>query len=418
MIRRLLLYSHDSYGLGHFRRNLSIAEFILGQSPAVSVLAVTGSPRSHSFRLPAKFDYVKLPAATKNQEGAYRSRDLDLELAELIDLRARILLDCATAFKPDLVLVDHAPFGLGGELLPMMERMRGKTKFVFGMRDIIDDPDRVRRLWASQGVVAHLKRSFDAILYYGDRRIFDPVKAYGLPAEISRRMVEVGYVTRNAPPPHLHEMQRWRGRDGRRLVVVTVGGGGDGNRILSTYLRSLRAAGPNVGFDSLIVTGPLMSPAKKAKIESLAAGCTDVQVAEFIPDLHAIYGMADLVVCMGGYNTLAEVLASRARALVIPRIAPRLEQLVRACSLADQGLVDLLHPRDMGGSQLLARVQTILERNKMAGHRLVPRLQGAQRTWESLQALHDGGSPGLLAATCSSAMPDGAPASWSMAEGT
>ena len=51
---RLLLYSHDSYGLGHFRRNLSIAEAVAADMPNVSTLLLTGSPRSHSFPLPPR----------------------------------------------------------------------------------------------------------------------------------------------------------------------------------------------------------------------------------------------------------------------------------------------------------------------------------------------------------------------------
>ncbi|HKB16938.1 MAG TPA: hypothetical protein VKF62_12805, partial [Planctomycetota bacterium] len=66
---RVLLYSHDTYGLGHFRRSLLLARAIAREIPEASILCATGSPRSHSFPLPPRFDYLKLPSITKDPEG-------------------------------------------------------------------------------------------------------------------------------------------------------------------------------------------------------------------------------------------------------------------------------------------------------------------------------------------------------------
>lgn len=51
---------------------------------------------------------------------------------------------------------------------------------------------------------------------------------------------------------------------------------------------------------------------------------------------------ADLVVCMGGYNTICEVLTQHTPALIIPRETPRKEQLIRATRLKEQGLLDFI----------------------------------------------------------------------------
>jgi len=47
---------------------------------------------------------------------------------------------------------------------------------------------------------------------------------------------------------------------------------------------------------------------------------------------------------MAGYNSVCELLAARSRALLVPRVRPREEQLIRAERLAERGLVDCLHP--------------------------------------------------------------------------
>ena len=50
------------------------------------------------------------------------------------------------------------------------------------------------------------------------------------------------------------------------------------------------------------------------------------------------------VVTMGGYNTISEVLQTGVPALVIPRVRPSEEQLIRASELVALGLADMLHP--------------------------------------------------------------------------
>jgi len=57
---------------------------------------------------------------------------------------------------------------------------------------------------------------------------------------------------------------------------------------------------------------------------------------------------------MGGYNSVCEVLAAGKRALVVPRVKPRLEQFIRAQSLQRMGLLDVLHPDDLS-PQAIAR---------------------------------------------------------------
>ncbi|MEN3329967.1 MAG: hypothetical protein V7638_4774, partial [Acidobacteriota bacterium] len=58
---RILLYSHDTFGLGNIRRTLLLAQEVIEQYPKAAVLLVTGSQMIHSFRIPEGVDYIKLP---------------------------------------------------------------------------------------------------------------------------------------------------------------------------------------------------------------------------------------------------------------------------------------------------------------------------------------------------------------------
>ena len=64
-MRRLLVYSHDTFGLGNIRRMLAICEHLVEADVALSILLVTGSPVIHNLRLPARLDYIKLPCLTR-----------------------------------------------------------------------------------------------------------------------------------------------------------------------------------------------------------------------------------------------------------------------------------------------------------------------------------------------------------------
>jgi len=47
---------------------------------------------------------------------------------------------------------------------------------------------------------------------------------------------------------------------------------------------------------------------------------------------------------MGGHNTVCELLSFEKSALVVPRVSPRTEQLIRAQRLHRMGLVGMCHP--------------------------------------------------------------------------
>ena len=61
------------------------------------------------------------------------------------------------------------------------------------------------------------------------------------------------------------------------------------------------------------------------------------------------------VVAMGGYNTFCEILSLDKRALIIPRVRPREEQLIRARRAAHLGLVDMLMPDQADDPAVMAR---------------------------------------------------------------
>lgn len=358
---RILLYSHDTYGLGHLRRTLAIAHELARQMPDASQLLITGSMVAGAFSLPPKLDLIKLPALSKHSDGRYKARALRLSLSQIIGWRQQMILQAVEQFAPDLVLVDKTPAGVQGELLPALRHLktwRPRTRLVLGMRDIEDDPPTTCAEWNANDTRNLHENVYDRILLYGQRAVFDPVREYRMSARAAAKLVECGYVAQpNITRPRA-VVRRELDATERGLVVVTTGGGGDGFQLCKTYLNARRLHPALHAAHSLVVTGPLMPPRKREELRALRD--ERVTLVEFTPDLVSYLAAADLVVSMAGYNTVCETLALGERALLVPRTRPRAEQRLRAERLAARGMAHLLLPDALSPENLATAVARAL----------------------------------------------------------
>ena len=62
---RVLMYSHDTFGLGHLRRCRAIAHAIVERFKGVSVLIISGSQIAGAYDYRARVDFVKIPSVIK-----------------------------------------------------------------------------------------------------------------------------------------------------------------------------------------------------------------------------------------------------------------------------------------------------------------------------------------------------------------
>ena len=375
---RLLIYGHDTYGLGHLCRNLTLATRLTRDFPTLSILLLTGSPAVRHFALPENVDYIKLPAVVKVADEEYHARSLRLQPSEIVQMRTDLVQQAVRGFAPDVILVDHAPIGMKGELLPALDELRRVSPHayaVLGLRDIIDEPERVRESWARSNMQTLLERYYDAILTYGMKNVLDVAAAYGFSPQLAAKLRYCGYLERSVASTTSEAVRSQYGcAPGQRMVLATTGGGGDGYPLLHTYLSSLREGLHADGADgadgaearqhllpvSILVTGPFMPESEREELHRLAEGLPQVHLLEFVDNLIELMGASDLVVCMGGYNTLCEVLSVGAHTLVVPRVEPRVEQLLRAQAFERLGLVSMLHPDALTPRTLWERMEELL----------------------------------------------------------
>ena len=382
-MKRILIYSHDTFGLGNIRRMLEIGRHLVQASPEVAVLVITGSPMLHAFRIPDRIDYVKLPCLSRNVDGRYGARSLPLTLDELVRLRANLIRSTIADFAPDLILVDKKPFGVEDELSGALADLQSgprRPKLVLLLRDILDSPEATTRVWRKNGYFEAIEAYYDQVLVVGSPDVFDMRREYRFPPFAAAKVSFCGYIAREAGRQSRADVRRGLGvREDQPLVLVTPGGGEDGHELIGACLSGLKALPAPRRPRTHIVCGPEMTDARRIAIEA-AAEMPQVSLQDFSDDMMSLMAGSDVVLAMGGYNTVCELLTLRKRAVLVPRVKPGVEQYMRAERMAGLGLVRMLHPDGLTPAALMAGLQAELAA-LAARQRLpqAPRLDGLAR---------------------------------------
>jgi len=352
---RFLFYSHDGYGLGHTCRNLAIARALTELAPRASVLLATGSDDVTRLGVPDRVEVLKLPGLRKLANESYASRYLDVPPEDVRLLRSRLLLSAIESFRPDVLLVDKHPFGAGGELRDALAAIRKiGAKAVLGLRDILDDPATVRAEWSPHDLPAVIPAHYDSVLVYGQENVFDTAAAYDFPTTLRARTHYSGYVTNPASDSAANFAPPRYDRE-HPLVIATVGGGEDGFNLLKNFLHASAGA----PWRAVAITGPMMGGTEHSDLDTLAHA-HGITLHTFVPGLNHWFSAASAVVCMGGYNTITQTLAAAVPVICVPRVRPRLEQLVRAEAFSRLGLLGLVTPDELSPERLHREISTAM----------------------------------------------------------
>ncbi len=340
---RLLIYSHDSFGLGHLRRCRTIAQALVAERPDLQVLILTGSPIIGSFSFCNRVDFVRIPGVIKLKDGDYMPLSLDIGLRDVIAIRGKIIRHTAEAFAPDLFLVDKEPLGLRGEVRDTLAMLKCQgVPLILGLRDVLDEPGQLAEEWQRKNVAPALIDLYDHIWVYGLPTICNALEGIDLPPVGRGKVHYTGYLRRAlgggarclGPPTPF---------GGEPYILVTTGGGGDGAELID-WVLSAYEVDPTIPLPVLLVLGPFMHSLRQAEFMARVSRLPRAAAITFDANLEALMADAAGVVAMGGYNTFCEILSFDKPAVIVPRREPRLEQLIRAERAQALGLIRMLAP--------------------------------------------------------------------------
>jgi predicted glycosyltransferase len=203
----------------------------------------------------------------------------------------------------------------------------------------MDEPGSLGPEWRRKNVMPALQDLYDEIWVYGLPQICDPLEGIKLTKRVRQKMVYTGYLERSVPAaPMTHHLPEIADRP---YILVTTGGGGDGEGLIEWVLRAYENE-PRQLYPALLVLGPFMQPERQAEFMERAGHLDNVEAITFDAQMEALEANAVGVVAMGGYNTFCEILSLDKRAIIVPRVVPRLEQKIRAERAQELGLVRML----------------------------------------------------------------------------
>ena len=383
---RVLIYSHDSFGLGHLRRCRAIAHAMVGAVDNLTVLILSGSPIIGSFDFRARVDFVRVPGVIKLRNGEYTSLNLLLDTEQTMAMRASIIQHTADIFDPDIFLVDKEPLGLRGEVRETIEMLKARgTRIILGLRDVMDDPVLLKPEWRRKKVVPALRDLYDEIWVYGLPQVHDPLAEIDVPQSVRRKMVYTGYLERSVPQM-LPAAPLPEGIT-KPFVLVTTGGGGDGEALVDWVLKAYESPmAPKI--PALIVFGPFMQPELKTEFQERVEKLKNVSAITFDAHLEALMSEASGVVAMGGYNTFCEILSFDKPALIVPRQIPRREQIIRASRAQELGLVSMLTEDKAAQPEAMATAIRQLMQQRRPSQVVVPGLLDGLENVNRLVMMH------------------------------
>ena len=344
-----MLWVQHLMGIGHQRRAAAIALALAGRG--ADVVYVTGGAEIPDLAAgwPGRVCVVALPAARVADAG-YRAL-VDARGCEVDDVwrtaRRDLLLAAFEEHAPHVLVTETWPFGrrlLRFELEPLVERARAAgCRLVSSIRDVLQPPSSPAR---ARAAASHVLESFDAVLVHGDPAFVPLDASFPETERIRTRIRYTGYVAAGKEPAATPGM-------GEDEIVVSAGGGVVAHRLVDAALAAARQdpdlrwrilIGPNAGED--IFTGWHRAAAANTVVEPNRA------------DFGSLLSRARVSVSQAGYNTVTDLLAAGAPAVLVPFSAGgEREQSIRARTLAEAGFAQVVEEDRLTPETLLEAIR-------------------------------------------------------------
>lgn len=358
-MKRLLFYCQHILGMGHLVRSM---EIVRGLAPEFQVCFINGGEIVEGFDIPSDVEVVNLPAIKTDSEfQELQVVDPTYTLAEVQEMRQRMLLEVCDRFRPDILMIELFPFGrrrFSFELIPLLEAAKAMgTKVVCSLRDIVvTKSDRTKH---EEKVCRLMNQYFDLLLVHGDPQFQPLEETFSRVKDLTCAVHFTGYVVQPQPTadielPDLDPNQP--------LILASVGGGRFGHELLDCVVESAAILKHHVPHQIQVFTGPFMPDWKLLELQSMAIGCPNIRVDRYTPHLLNYMQRADLSISMSGYNTTMNVLTTGVRSMLLPFTGnDDQEQRIRAQKLANLGVVSLLQPEDLEPNRFAQKVVEYLQ---------------------------------------------------------
>ncbi len=354
-IKRILVYTHNSIGVGHAFRTAAVISGIKKWRPDIDFLVMSGTSVPQVF-FKEDVEVIKLPSVRMDIDhhvNSLHSRYLTgFDLEAVFDFRQQLIMASFDFLQPDALIIEHNMTGQMSELIPLLMKKwmrkggpvdfalvhicRGIMKWVPLLRIPYQNP-RHRSESINIGAL------YDFMYVLEDREVIDINKSFlGDDPDLEPKINYLGKIT-NKIFDELHSRKETLDRFGlpdKKLIVISLG---RNQKVLDLSIRMAGIFNRMLDYEDYQLVMVLDTYLDKSAASSLRAheSCSNVRFINFLPDLVDLFNHSELVISRAGYNTVNEILLTGAKAIIVPESHGGGEQELRAHSVKAQNMLVL-----------------------------------------------------------------------------
>lgn len=383
---RIALYWHNGRSLGHTVRCATLGQALLNQMPDSIVVGVTGASKGLEL-LPAEMDLIKIPSyLTYDDTGGVRTTPILSLTKDLFQrIRENLISTFVKDFQPHALVVDFHPEGKNGELIPTVSNSPD-TRKVLGLRGILSSPAETNREFFQPPLVHFIQDHFSAIHVYVDDHVFRLEDYYAIPPALSAMCKYTGYVTRPTPATQTEARALLQLDPGARIIVVSFGGGQGTEPVWQSILHSLSKMQKHFDY-AYLSAGPYLEAGAYERLRVQVSQHPSWTWTRLLDPLPTWIKASDFFIGSGGYNSLAEVIATSANALIIPRQLNEREQELHATRLASLNVFRIAKLESILSKNLSSLFEMCLKEPYPHNHHRTIATNGAQQSARLIEEL-------------------------------
>ena len=344
--KKILYYCQSLVGIGHLACSLRVIQELL-QHAEVDLIQGgldTGKPLEHP-----RYRNLRLPTLLHEHEsGGFFDPNDESGVDEIWDARSEAISGFLRG-PYHAIVVEFYPFGRRRfkseiqDLFRVVKEISGPVPIFTSVREVLVP----RAVEKERRMVASVKKHIHTVFIRGDPEVIRLDETFSLAHEIKDRLCYTGYISPPAP-------QSWPKR--KKQILVSQGGGNVGRELLE---GAIGAAALMPDYSFLLATG---SRTTSAEIDELrkTVRSKNVEIKPFLPDFQWHLMESAVSICMGGDNTLLDVITARTPTLAYP-YQGNSEQGFRIKKFAEKGLIQELGVADLMPERLKEKIELALK---------------------------------------------------------
>jgi len=349
---KFAIYQQGARGYGRIARSIKLINVLNEIFDDNSGIIFSGDSNIYNFSFPKGVDIIKIPEIYKGLNKNYSPTDINIDLQECLSLRSNTIKSAIINFEPEIFFIDSLPTGVLNEIKDLIIWLRHsslQTKIILVTRDILDSPEKTIEEWTKLDIYNFLEEYYDMIFVLGSIRIFDFCKEYQIPQKLIPKVIQCNYFSSEYIPRN--KLDLLSDID----ILITLGGGIDGYDLVDSFIKLYKEE--NWISRVVIILGHQFPIVLSSSLSDNLP--QNIEIITYTDSLLNYYLKSKQIICMGGYNTLTELIALGKKPIVIPRKSPTLEQFIRASKFDSLSLLTIVNDIAIGELK-----DAILKRNE------------------------------------------------------